>query len=155
MYPTLLAFHSLFRWLVLASLVYALFRAYKGWFSAVSFSQLDNTIRHTTATLSHIQLMIGIWLYFISPFTSHFFQNFKEAVQERELRFFGMEHSLVMLVAVILISIGSAKAKCKTTDKEKFKTIAIWFTVGLLLILSSIPWAFSPLISRPNFRPFF
>jgi hypothetical protein len=60
----------------------------------------------------------------------------------------------VMLTAIILITIGSAKAKRKTTDQEKFKTMAIWLTIALLLILSSIPWSFSPLISRPMFRAF-
>ena len=60
----------------------------------------------------------------------------------------------MMLLAVILVSIGSAKAKRKTADKEKFKTMAIWYTAGLLVIVSSIPWQFSPLISRPSFRTF-
>jgi cytochrome b561 len=65
-----------------------------------------------------------------------------------------MEHSLMMVIAIIVITIGSAKAKRKLTDREKFKTMALWFSAGLLIILSSVPWAFSPLISRPYFRPF-
>jgi hypothetical protein len=54
----------------------------------------------------------------------------------------------------VLITIGSAKAKRKDDNKAKFKTMAIWFTIALLVILSSVPWSFSPLVSRPNFRPF-
>ncbi|HEY0244015.1 MAG TPA: hypothetical protein VGC01_00500 [Mucilaginibacter sp.] len=65
-----------------------------------------------------------------------------------------MEHIIMMLTAIIIITIGSAKAKRKPSAKEKFKTMAIWYTVALLIILSSVPWSFSPLISRPNFRPF-
>jgi hypothetical protein len=60
----------------------------------------------------------------------------------------------MMLIAVAVISIGSSSAKRKNTDQAKFKTIAIWFTIGLLIVLGSIPWPFSPLVSRPYWRMF-
>ena len=112
-------------------------------------------VRHWTATIAHIQLIIGLWLYAVSPITNYFINNSQEAIHLREIRFFGMEHSLMMLIAIIVITIGSVKAKRQSTDTEKFKTMAIWFTVGLLIILSSIPWQFSPLTSRPHFRAFY
>ena len=154
MYLTLLALHSLVRWFVLISLLYAIYRSYSGWFSGKVFSKTDNAVRHWTATIAHIQFMIGITLYFLSPVVDYFLKNFSQALHLREIRFFGMEHSFMMLLAVAIISIGSANAKRKVDDRDKFKTMAIWFTVGLLVILSSIPWSFSPLVSRPSFRPF-
>jgi len=154
MYVTLLALHSLVRWLVLASLLFAILRAYRGLLGKKQFSRFDNSIRHWTATMVHIQLLLGIALYIISPIVDYFLHNFKDAVHVRDARFFGMEHSLMMLLAIIVVTIGSAKAKRKPTDREKYKTLAIWFTVGLLLILTSIPWAFSPFTSRPYLRPF-
>lgn len=154
MYPILLATHSLVRWLVLASLLLAIYRGYKGWLTGQTFSKADNTIRHTTATIAHIQLILGLWLYFISPIVDYFLDNFSEAVHQREIRFFGMEHITMMFIGIIVITIGSMKAKRKPTDLQKFKAMAIWYTIGLVIILSSIPWAFSPLISRPYFRPF-
>jgi hypothetical protein len=72
----------------------------------------------------------------------------------REIRFFGMEHITMMTIAVTIITIGASKAKRKSTDLDKFRTQAIWFTIGLLVILSSIPWAFSPLVHRPWLRGF-
>ena len=155
MYPTLLATHSLVRWLVLAALLIAVTCAYNGWFSKMKFSRFDNAVRHWTATIAHIQLILGLWLYVISPFSNQFLRHCPETIHQRDCRFFGMEHSLMMVVAVVLVTIGSAKAKRKATDNEKFKTMAIWYTIGLLIILASIPWAFSPFTSRPNFRPFF
>ena len=155
MYTTLLALHSLTRWLVLTSLLFSIFWAYRGWLLNKPYLKFDNSVRHITATIAHIQLTLGLWLYFISPIVAYFLHNFSTAVHERAIRFFGMEHITMMLIAITLITIGSAKAKRKPTGKEKFKTMAIWFTVALLIILSSIPWSFSPLISRPNFRPLF
>lgn len=154
MYSFLLPLHSLVRWLVLSSLLFAIVRAYYRWFTKKPFTAFDNRVRHTTATIAHIQLIIGLWLYGISPVVRYFLANFKEAIHQREIRFFGMEHITVMLVAMVVITIGSAMAKRKPTDLQKFKTMAIWFTIGLLLILSSVPWKFSPLISRPYFRAF-
>lgn len=155
MYPSLLATHSLVRWLLLAALLLSLVSAYSGWFSNRKFTRFDNSVRHWTATIAHIQLVFGLWLYIISPFTNHFLQGFSDSIHQRDLRFFGMEHSLMMVIAIVLITIGSVKAKRKTMDIEKFKTMAIWYTIGLLIILASIPWVFSPFTSRPNFRPFF
>lgn len=154
MYSALLFFHSIFRWLVLASLLYALFSAYRGYKSNKAFTKTDNSIRHWTATISHIQLMIGFTLYFISPIVKYFLAQKKEAIQHLDIAFFGFIHISMMLVAVVVITIGSALAKRKPTDKEKFKTILLWFSVALLIIFSAIPWPFSPLANRPYFRAF-
>lgn len=153
-YTLLLAIHSFFRWIVLTGLLLALVQAYRGWLAEKPYTAFQNTIRHTTATIAHIQLLLGLSLYFISPLVKYFLQNFKEAVHDREIRFFGMEHSLMMVLAVTIITIGSVLAKRKTNDKEKFKTQAIWFTIALLVILSNIPWPFSPLVNRPYLRGF-
>ncbi len=153
MYATLLALHSLTRWLVLSTLLFAIFRGYRGWLGQKPYLRFDDRVRHITATIAHVQLLLGIWLYFISPIVAYFLHNFHTAVHDRAIRFFGMEHITMMLTGIILITIGSAKAKRQATDRQKFKTMAIWFTVALLVILSSVPWSFSPLISRPNFRP--
>jgi hypothetical protein len=154
MYLVLLPIHSITRWLVLASLLFAIYRSYQGWLGNKPYTELDNGARLAAVNIAHIQLVLGLWLYFISPIVSYFLHNFKTAVHERQIRFFGMEHVTMMVIAIVVITIGSAKTKRKTTDNEKFKTMAIWFTIALLIIFSSIPWSFSPLISRPLWRWF-
>ena len=154
MYATILALHSLVRWLVLISLLFALYQAYRGWLTGKSYSRFDNSVRYWTVFIAHTQLVLGLWLYFISPIIRYFLNNFKDAVHTREIRFFGMEHIIMMLTAMALITIGSAKAKRKQSDTEKHRTVAVWFTIGLLLILVAIPWKFSPLVSRPYLRSF-
>lgn len=152
MFQTLTFYHSIMRWLVLASIIYAIYRAYRGYSSNAQFSKADNAVRHWTATIAHIQLLIGIILYTQSPIIKYFWQNFNEAIQNSDLAFFGLLHLILMLTAIILITIGSALSKRKTTDKEKFKTMLFWFSVSLIIIFIAIPWPFSPLASRPYFR---
>jgi fumarate reductase subunit D len=142
------------RWIVLISLVFAIYRSYSGWRSNKSYSLLDNQTRFITASITYLQLIFGLWLYLISPVVDYFLNNFKEAVHMREIRFFGMEHITMMVVAVILLTIGSAKIKRKETAHQKFKTMFIWYSIVLLIIFLSIPWSFSPFTSRPLYRLF-
>lgn len=152
MYQTLTFYHSLMRWLVLASLLFSIYRAYRGYFYKAVFSKTDNALRHWTATIVHIQLMIGMILYFQSPLVKYFLANFKTAVHDFNMLFFGLVHSLLMLVAIVLITIGSASAKRKETDASKFKTMLLWFSFALFIIIIAVPWPFSPLASRPYLR---
>ncbi|WPU99160.1 hypothetical protein SNE26_24410 [Mucilaginibacter sp. cycad4] len=152
MHLIVLIFHSFFRWLVLASLIFAIVRSFRGWMLKKQYSVLDNRIRHWTATIAHIQLILGLWLYFISPLISYFWHNYHVAAHQREIRFFSMEHSSMMLLSIIIITIGSAKAKRMKTDKGKYKIAAITFSIALLIILLSVPWPFSPMAGRPYFR---
>ena len=152
MYAIVLTIHSYLRWLVLFSLLFAIYRGYRGWLRNKPFTAFDNKTRHITATIAHAQLLIGLWLYFISPLITYFLNHYKEAAKERSIRFFGMEHSAMMIISIIITTIGSAIAKRKKDDRQKFKVMALWFTVALLIILASIPWKFSPMASRPYFR---
>ncbi len=152
MFPVVLAFHSFIRWLLLILLGFAVWKGYIGWKKQSTFSRFNHTLSLVTASAAIIQFIIGAWLYFKSPLVGFFLENFTEAVHMRDNRFFGMEHSFVMTLAIIIIVAGVLKAGKKTDSAEKFRIIAIWFGIGLLLILSSIPWSFSPFTSRPNFR---
>ena len=152
MYQTLTYYHSIGRWVVLLSLVYAVYRAYRGFRLNVQFSRTDNAVRHWTATIAHVQLITGITLYTQSPVVRYFWRNFKEAVHDPETAFFGLAHIILMLAAIVLITIGSALAKREGTDREKFKTMLLWFSISLVIIFIAIPWPFSPLANRPYMR---
>jgi len=147
MYATFLALHSIFRWLVLASLVYAIFTSIEGIVSKRPYNKTDNIIRIITNTISHTQLLIGFTLYFVlSPVTQYFLKNGSE--ENHQMWFFGIYHIAMMLLSIVIMTIGGAIAKRATNDHKKFKTIAIWFSLALLFILLAIPWF------RPYLRNF-
>lgn len=129
--------HSGLRWVVLGLLVYAILNAFskKG---KQTFSAQDAKINSFTTMFSHIQLLLGLAMYFTSAkvvFSDGWMKNASQ-------RFYGMEHLLLMLLAIVLITIGSAKAKRAATDEEKFKKTYLFFGLGLILILAGIPWPF-------------
>lgn len=152
MYQSLLFCHSALRWFVLVSLLYSIFRAYKGYNLKRPFTKTDNSVRHWTATIAHIQLTLGILIYVQSPIVKYFWKNFTEGIKNTDIAFFGILHILFMLFAIVLITIGSALAKRKQNDSDKFKTMLFWFSIALLIIFIAIPWPFSPLANRPYFR---
>jgi len=151
MLNTLLFFHSMVRWAVLGTLLYAIYRAYKGYTQKLSFTKGDDSLRHWTATTAHIQLMLGIVLYTQSPnakFSLHANGHLTQPF------FFGVLHLLLMVTAIVIITIGSAVAKRKEGHADKFKTMLVWFSIALLVIFIAIPWPFSPLAQRPYLRFF-
>lgn len=154
MYTFTLAFHSWNRWAVLVSLILICMTSFRGWKRQLVFERKNRILQMITLSFAHLQLVIGLYLYFISPISNYFLSHFSEGIHDRELRFFGMEHISVMIIAIVFMTIGNSKVKKAQTDHRKFKLQFIWFGIGLILILSSIPWSFSPLISRPLYRPF-
>lgn len=154
MHQTLLILHSINRWLVLASLFYAIGTALSGLRSGRAFSGADNTVRHVTATISHIQLLLGLSLYMISPVVKFDVAETIGTGLVSEHTFFRLIHIAFMAIAVVVITIGSARAKRVGSEKEKFRTMFVWFGVALLIVLAAVPWPFSPLANRPYFRSF-
>jgi hypothetical protein len=154
MQTTLLLLHSLIRWLLLIFIVYSIYRAFVGYTKNKPFSKTDNSLRHWTATVAHIQLTVGILLYTQSPIAKAYWSHSTTSLQYSDMIFFGLIHITLMLTAIVLLTIGSAMAKRKLTDREKFKTMLIWFSIALIIIFIAIPWPFSPLSNRPYIRIF-
>ncbi|GAB3506369.1 hypothetical protein GCM10027341_39320 [Spirosoma knui] len=154
LYPILLALHSALRWFVLGGLVATLFSAYSGWITARTYRPTDQKLRIITTSILHTQLLVGFYLYTISPIIQYYWSYKPSFNESPEFPFFGLIHISFMFTSVILMTIGSSKAKRQTDPLQKFKTTAVYFTIGLLLILMAIPWPFSPLAARPFVRPF-
>lgn len=130
--------HSGLRWLVLIGLILAIVNAIGKTNGARPFTAKDKRISLIALILTHIQLVIGFVLYFISPkvvFAA-------SSMGDRVLRFFLVEHISLMLIGITLITIGFSKSKRALTDSKKFKSILIFYLIGLILLLAGIPWPF-------------
>ncbi len=137
MYDILRHAHSGLRWLVLIALLFAIVNAFskKG---KSAFSSGDKKSALIALIFTHLQFVIGLILYFVSPKVVFDGAAMKDSV----LRFYLVEHISLMLIAVVLITIGYSKAKRLTDDSKKFAKIGWFYLIGLILILISIPWPF-------------
>ncbi len=142
MYDTIQTLHSYWAYLVLLILVLATFNALFKTFGDKEYEAKDFRISLFTLIVSHIQLLIGLILYFVSPRLSLFSESgMGEIMKDSVNRLYLVEHPLVNIIAVALITIGYSKHKKKLTSKAKLKTISIFYTIALVLFLSRIPWS--------------
>lgn len=134
MYLALKHAHSGLRWVALILIVWAIYNA----FSAKEFEKRHKLINLFSMVSLHTQLILGLVLYFNSSLVRFYPGWMKDA----EDRFYGMEHLAGMIIAIALITFGYVKSKKGTTPAEIYKPIKLFYIIGLILILASIPWPF-------------
>ncbi len=138
MYEILKNLHSWNRYILLIALIFVLFRAYSGWLGKKQYGKVDNAVSAAALGFTHLQLLLGLLLYVISPRTNEAFADMGSAMKNTWLRYFAIEHILVMLIAVAAIQIGRTLSKKAANDEQKFKKLAIWTSVGVGLIILSL-----------------
>lgn len=130
----LVSAHSGLRWIALILLLVAIYNA----FTAKNYEKKHRLVNMFAMISLHTQLLIGLALYFTSAKVQFTAGWMKEAMY----RFYGMEHLMGMLIAIVLVTIGHSKSKKATESAAKFKAIKLWYVLALILILAFIPWPF-------------
>jgi len=141
MYETINVIHSGWAYLVLFMLVLATLNALTKFFGKKEFQPMDFRISLFTLIVTHIQLLIGIVLFFAAGYISIISDMGMGGIMKNEtLRSNIIEHPTTMIAAVVFITIGYSKHKKKLTSTPKFKMLAIFYTIALVLVLAKIPW---------------
>jgi len=136
MYEFIQKFHSGWAYLALLLVVVAVLNSVIGMVSKKEFSSKDRAIALLGLIFSHVQLLVGLVLYFVSPLGKAGLSEMSNAA----IRLTALEHPLINIIGIVLITIGWSKHKKTTSSEAKFKTISIFYGIGLVLILSRIPW---------------
>lgn len=139
----LLHTHSLLRYILLALILIAIFKSFSGWFGKKQYLPGDKKVALFTLITAHLQLVLGLVLYFISPMVQTGLSDMGFAMKDPSLRFWAVEHISMMIIAIILITVGYSTAKRGKDDEAKHKKIAIFYTLALIVIFIAIPWPWS------------
>jgi hypothetical protein len=140
MYNFIQKFHSGWAYLALLILIIAAVNALIGFSSKKEFTLKDRKIALFALIAIHIQFLVGIILYFVSPNGLQMIKAVGMGGLTTESRLLALEHPLINIIAITLITIGWSKHKKLLTGESKFKTFSIFYGLGLVLILSRIPW---------------
>ena len=142
MYTTLQFLHSYWAYLVLLIVVLATLNALIGFFAKKEYSPKDFRISLFALIVVHLQLILGLILYFVSPLGLQAISDHGMGVvmKDSAMRLNAVEHPMVMILVVVFITIGYSKHKKKLVSTPKFKMLAIFYTIALILMLSRIPW---------------
>jgi uncharacterized membrane protein len=134
MYSFFKNFHSGFRYIVLALILIAIIQSIIGWLGKKPYTDGNRKMNLFALISAHTQLLIGLVLYFLSPLVQFAGSTMKNA----ELRYWTVEHLVMMLVALLLITIGHSRSKKATTPEAKHKAIAIFYVLAVVVIVVAI-----------------
>lgn len=150
----ILPIHNILRWAVLLFGLWTLVNALTGVISKRNYGGADNKANLFFMICCDIQLLIGLILYFNNSWFNQLKSNAGEVMKNGTLRFFAMEHALMMIIAWLLVHLGRSMVKRTDIDAQKHKRSLIYFGIALLIILAMIPWPFRAEIARPLLRGF-
>ncbi len=146
-YATLLLIHNWLRWAFLLAALYAIVRSLNGKINQKPFGKADNTAATILIALTHTMLLLGLILWFISPNVQNALaQGTSVFMKDKAMRAMVIEHPIINILAVVLIQLGRIKSKKAYEDTTKHTRSLIYYGLGLLLILSRIPWGTSPML---------
>lgn len=134
MYTGLLHSHSTLRYVVLLLLVLVVAKSLIGLLNKKPFDKGDERFTLWLMIGTHVQLLVGVLLYFNSPNVKFGSETMKDAM----IRYWTVEHSVIMIIAVVLITLARTTTKRMTDDKAKHKRVFIMSSLALVLILVAI-----------------
>jgi hypothetical protein len=142
LYNVLLHLHSVGRWIVLILLIIAIFNSMVA--GKRPFIRTDARTGLILTIFADIMLLVGIALWFLGPWGYQTIQDkgMGEVMKDPTARFYAVEHTIGMLIAVVLMHIGKAQGKKQLSDRAKHRRTMIFYLLALLIILASIPWPF-------------
>jgi hypothetical protein len=122
-------------------LILAILNAIAGKIKGKDFESRDLRLSLFGLIFSHIQLLIGLILYFVSPWFKQWSNlGMGGVMKDSQTRLFLVEHPITNILAIVLITMGWSLHKRQSDPGKKFLRIAIFYGLGLLLLLSRIPW---------------
>lgn len=151
MYDFLLVLHSWLRWVVLLGGLAAIVLAIRGLSAGVDYAKPQRIAGVVFMASIHTMLILGLVLLFVSPTVQHAFSDMGAAMKNKALRFWSVEHSSTMILAVVAVTVGHIASK-KAEGAAAHRRALIGFGLGMLLIASRFPWPWAAEIARPWFR---
>lgn len=145
--------HNLLRWIILILLVLSIVKSFMGARSGKPFNNGDRKTWLFTMIASHITLLLGIYQLLLGRYgiISAGYEGEGSFMKDKFYRFFWMEHPLMMIIAIVLITKGYGMAKKDVPDQDKYKKALRYFIGALILILAAVPWPGREVVGRTLF----
>lgn len=138
----LLHLHSILRWVILILLLAAVFRSFGAGNKPFTNSHRKNGL--FLMITCDIMLLIGLVQWFTGNFGLRLLQDkgMSIVMKNTVMRFFAIEHPIMMLAAIVLVHVGYSFSKKDIPAAKKHGKVVLFYILALLVILVSIPWPF-------------
>lgn len=142
MYPYVLGLHNIWRWIVLIAGVWAVFLVWRGWLGRRQWTPAETRATRVFTVVLDVQFLLGLLLFAVfSPLTRQGFSDIGGAMSDAPVRYFLLEHPLIMLAAIAAAHIGAVQVRRSGSDAERFQKASILFGLALAAVAGFIPWA--------------
>jgi hypothetical protein len=147
--------HNILRWAVLLFGIWAIANAAIGYNKKSAYTSTDNKVNLFFMISCDIQLLLGLVLYFKGIWFDNLKNNTSAVMKDAVLRYFSLEHALMMIIAWVLVHVGRTIVKKSNTDELKHKRTLIYIGTAILIIIAMIPWPYKQMgIARSMFPQF-
>ncbi|RYY52497.1 MAG: hypothetical protein EOO09_21250 [Chitinophagaceae bacterium] len=149
----ILHLHNLLRWVIVLLVLLSIVKAFTGWQSKRVFTAGDKRVWLFTLIFSHINFLVGIYLLLLGPYGAlkADLPEGTSIMKDKFLRFFWIEHPVMMLLSIVFVTIGYGMSKKGVSDTVKFRKAFWFFLIAFILILAAVPWPFREIVGRPWF----
>ena len=127
-------FHSGFRYIVIVLIVAAIIGALAGWFGKKTYTNGNRKLNLFAMISAHTQFLLGIILYFLSPFVVFA----KTTMKDPMARYWTVEHITMMLFAIAIITIGHSRSKKAMVPEAKHRAIAVSYILAFIVVVVAI-----------------
>jgi len=145
--------HSVARWVVILFALIVIIRGLTGWFGKRRFNAADHRYGLFFTVSFDVQLLLGLILYFTRGWAGVLAGDVVGAMRNSAIRFFAIEHLVLMLIALAVAHIGRSASKKGATDLSQHRRAVLWYTASFILMIAAIPWPFMS-YGRPLLRLF-
>jgi hypothetical protein len=139
-YPTLLSIHSVLRWFVLLAGIAVLIGSFLGLLRKLPFKPVGRVLGLIYVSLLDTQFLLGILLSLASPLVRALWSNPAVGMKSHDLRFFAVEHTTIMIIALTLAHIGAIRSRRAADSAKAYGAALLWYAISLIVILAGIPW---------------
>ena len=139
MYTFIKEAHSGIAYILILPLIFIVLFAAYSYFTKQAFTDRHKKFALVGLIITHLQILLGLILYFISPLGLANFSG--ESMKSAPMRLMILEHPLMMILAAVLVTIGYSKAKRLIVDNSRHRAVLIYYGIALIFILSRIPWS--------------
>lgn len=141
MYPYVLGIHNLARWIVLLTGVWAVLLVWRGWLGRRQWTSTEARAARVFVGALDLQFLLGVLLYAVSPLTRQGFADMGAAMSDAPVRYFLVEHPVIMIIAIAAAHLGAVQIRKATTDGERFQRASIFLGLSFAAVVGFIPWA--------------
>lgn len=134
MYNGLLFAHSYLRYIILILLIIVIITSLMGLMNKKPYTSADNKMGLFLFISTHLQLLIGLILFLVSPVV----QFSGEAMKNAATRYWLVEHNTAMLIAIVFITLARTTSKKMSDGQAKHKRMFIFNLIALVIIVLTI-----------------